>query len=82
MAYDVTFASGRKVTVHNTAFLNSEQVRERAIALHRDREYRYDPETGRGRWFDIEITPIVRIEQMVEIYVNGGYCLVPAREAR
>ena len=81
MAYDVTFASGRKVTVHNTAFLNSEQVRERAIALHRDREYRYDA-NGRGHWVDIEITPIIRIEQMVEIYVNGGYCLVPAREAR
>lgn len=82
MAYEVTFASGKTVTVYNTAFLNSEQVRERAIALHGDRAYRYDGTLGHARWVDIEVPVITRIEQMEEVYMGGGYCLVPVAKGR
>lgn len=77
MPYEVTFATGRKVTVYNAAFLNLEQVRERAISLHGDREYRFDPAIGRAQWSDIEAPAITHIQRMVEVYTDGGYCLVP-----
>lgn len=81
MPYEVTFATGRKVTVHNAAFLNLEQVRERAINLHGDREYRFDPAIGRAQWFDIEVPAITHIQRMVEVYMDGGYVLVPDQGA-
>ncbi len=36
MPYEVTFATGRRVTVYNAEFLKHEQVRERAIRIHGD----------------------------------------------
>lgn len=77
MPYEVTFTTGRTVTVWNAEFLNGEQVRERAVQLHGDRAYRYSEEHGRAVWVDITVPPIARVQQMREVYVNGGYALVP-----
>lgn len=81
MPYEVTFATGRRVTVYNAEFLNSEQIRERAIRIHGDRACRFDPAIGRARWFDIEVPAITGIQRMVEVYMDGGYVLVPDQGA-